>query len=292
MSEGNRKRGRESEDAESSKRSLTERERDEAQKIFFKSKVKDDLRRQRRAVKLQKERVDALHRMYDQVANDLWFRGDYQEAVEDGQEQYLKDEESVASFGLEQRAVEQQDAALRFLYDDEFDIGKNELALDDMEDIMHDLEEIETRLDNGVYQDEYGNDYTVGYNTWREDEDFITDENWSPPPLPEGLVGTGKARRAKRYDPCVRNAHEKSGIPLARLQESYDRGIGAWRTNPSSVRNRKGVKGGPGKRMPKEQWASARVNKLARLRRRAGYDKDLLGKGMRCQVRSVTATRV
>ena len=99
-------------------------------------------------------------------------------------------------------------------------------------------------------------------------------------------------RGAKRYDPCVRNAHEKSGIPLARLQESYDRGIGAWRTNPSSVRNRKGVKGGPGRRMPKEQWACARVNKLARLRRRAGYDKDLLGKGMRCQVRSVTATRV
>ena len=88
------------------------------------------------------------------------------------------------------------------------------------------------------------------------------------------------------------NAHEKSGIPLARLQESYDRGIGAWKTNPSSVRNLKGVKGGPGKRMPKEQWACARVNKLARLKSKAGYDQDLLGKGKAPRLRSVTATRV
>tara|TARA_E500000305_G_scaffold32970_1_gene25007 strand:- start:472 stop:765 length:294 start_codon:yes stop_codon:yes gene_type:complete len=43
------------------------------------------------------------------------------------------------------------------------------------------------------------------------------------------------------------------------IQESYDRGVGAWKTNPSSVRNVKGVTGGPGKKMSKEQWGVSRV---------------------------------
>ena len=47
-------------------------------------------------------------------------------------------------------------------------------------------------------------------------------------------------------------------------------------TNPGSVRNVRGVKGDPGPKMSKQQWACARVNKLARLKRRAGYDQDLL----------------
>ena len=101
----------------------------------------------------------------------------------------------------------------------------------------------------------------------------------------------GKAK-SERFPACVRKAHKTSGISLANLQDSYDRGIGAWRTNPSSVRNLRGVKGGPGKRMPKEQWACARVNKLARLRNKAGYDQDLLGKGKAPRVKKVTATRV
>lgn len=75
---------------------------------------------------------------------------------------------------------------------------------------------------------------------------------------------------------CVIEAAARSGIATKRLLQSYKRGIGAWRTNPSSVRNKKGVKGGPGKRMSKQRWACARVNKLARLKHRAGYDKDLL----------------
>lgn len=79
-----------------------------------------------------------------------------------------------------------------------------------------------------------------------------------------------------KYPKCVLRASKKSGISRSKLQKSYDRGIGAWKTNPSSVRNRKGKKGGKGPRMPKEQWACARVNKLARLKKRAGYDQDLL----------------
>ena len=72
---------------------------------------------------------------------------------------------------------------------------------------------------------------------------------------------------ARRYAPCVKKAAKRSGISPSKLQKSYNRGIGAYRTNPDSVRPN--VKS-------KEQWACARVNKLARLKKRAGYDQDLL----------------
>ena len=78
------------------------------------------------------------------------------------------------------------------------------------------------------------------------------------------------------YPACVIQASKRSGIPKSALLKSYKRGIGAWRTNPSSVRNLKGRKGGPGRRLPKQQWACARVKKLARLKKRASYDQDLL----------------
>ena len=84
---------------------------------------------------------------------------------------------------------------------------------------------------------------------------------------------------ARRYPSCVVNASKRSGISKSKLLRSYKRGIGAHRTSPGSVRNLKGVKGGPGPKMSKEQWACARVNKLARLKRRAGYDQDLLRGG-------------
>jgi hypothetical protein len=47
------------------------------------------------------------------------------------------------------------------------------------------------------------------------------------------------------------------------LQKVYDRGIGAYKTNPTSVRMkgtfRKGVKAPYSKKLSKEQWAMARV---------------------------------
>lgn len=79
-----------------------------------------------------------------------------------------------------------------------------------------------------------------------------------------------------RYPKCVIEASRRSGIAKGKLLQSYKRGIGAWRTNPSSVRNTKGVKGGAGPKMRKEAWACARVNKLAKMKKRAGYDQDLL----------------
>jgi len=79
-----------------------------------------------------------------------------------------------------------------------------------------------------------------------------------------------------RYPSCVKTASKKSGISKSKLLQSYKRGVGAHKTNRASVRNMQGKKYAGGKKMSKEQWACARVNKLARLKRRAGYDQDLL----------------
>ena len=54
-----------------------------------------------------------------------------------------------------------------------------------------------------------------------------------------------------------------SGIPFGALMMVYRRGIGAWKTNPESVRLRSGEKNYRASRagkMGKEQWANARVN--------------------------------
>ena len=63
------------------------------------------------------------------------------------------------------------------------------------------------------------------------------------------------------------------------LEESYDRGIGAHKSNPASVRNTKGEKNKPGPKMPKEQWACARAKKLSEKGSSAGYDEDLVKGG-------------
>lgn len=53
-----------------------------------------------------------------------------------------------------------------------------------------------------------------------------------------------------------------SGVPVSILQEVYDRGTGAWKSNPESVRLLSGEKNYSASRkgkMSKEQWSSARV---------------------------------
>ena len=79
-----------------------------------------------------------------------------------------------------------------------------------------------------------------------------------------------------KYPTCVITASKKSGITKFNLLKSYKRGIGAHRTNRASVRNMQGKKYAGGVKMSAQQWACARVNKLARLKSRAGYDRDLL----------------
>lgn len=54
-----------------------------------------------------------------------------------------------------------------------------------------------------------------------------------------------------------------SGVSHNVLQQVYNRGIGAYKTNPMSVRMRgtfkKGVKAPMSQKLSKEQWAMARV---------------------------------
>ena len=74
----------------------------------------------------------------------------------------------------------------------------------------------------------------------------------------------------------MREHNEKHGdkgkVTMAMLEQVYNRGVGAYRTNPASVR--------PNVKSP-EQWAMARVNNFLRTIRtgrfRSGkHDTDLL----------------
>jgi hypothetical protein len=60
----------------------------------------------------------------------------------------------------------------------------------------------------------------------------------------------------------IRELSKVSGVPRGTLQEVYNRGIGAYHTNPESVRMKgsfKKVAGPMSMKLSKEQWAMARV---------------------------------
>ena len=64
----------------------------------------------------------------------------------------------------------------------------------------------------------------------------------------------------------IKDLASMTGLPLTALQEVYNRGVGAWKSNPSSVRLKKDFSKDPNlsahprsARLPKEQWAMARV---------------------------------
>jgi len=61
----------------------------------------------------------------------------------------------------------------------------------------------------------------------------------------------------------VEDISKKTGIKKSILQDVYDRGVGAWKSNPTSVRSKSGDKKDSGfplsKRMTKERWAYGRV---------------------------------
>ena len=66
------------------------------------------------------------------------------------------------------------------------------------------------------------------------------------------------------------NKKSKHKVTMRMLEQVYDRGVGAYRTNPASVR--------PNVKSP-EQWAMARVNSFLRIvsgSKAANHDKDLL----------------
>jgi hypothetical protein len=69
-----------------------------------------------------------------------------------------------------------------------------------------------------------------------------------------------------------------SGVSMSVLQEVYNRGIGAYKTNPESVRIKGSFKKGPApmsKKLSKEQWAMARVYSF--LDGNPKHDADLRG---------------
>jgi hypothetical protein len=75
-----------------------------------------------------------------------------------------------------------------------------------------------------------------------------------------------------------------SGIPRKTLQEVYNRGIGAYATNPTSVRMKgtfkKGVDAPMSKKLSKEQWAMARVYSF--IDGNPKHDDDLRGGAKVC----------
>jgi len=83
-------------------------------------------------------------------------------------------------------------------------------------------------------------------------------------------MSSGKGLQAKV---TAHNAKSKRKVTLSMLRSVYNRGVGAYRTNPGSVR--------PNVKSP-EQWAMARVNSFLRIvngSKSANHDKDLLPAG-------------
>ena len=98
---------------------------------------------------------------------------------------------------------------------------------------------------------------------------------------------THKQRYNNKYGFSVDEDHSLSeiskttGFKTSGLQEIYNKGIGAWKTNPQSVRSKtdpskRSVK--RSNRMSKEQWAKARVYSAVMKGGAYKYDKDLLVK--------------
>lgn len=78
-------------------------------------------------------------------------------------------------------------------------------------------------------------------------------------------MSTNKQRFNKKYGQPLNQPNSKkdisklTGIPMSILDQVYDRGLGAHKNNRASVRNVKGVKGGPGKKMSAAAWAISRI---------------------------------
>jgi hypothetical protein len=68
-----------------------------------------------------------------------------------------------------------------------------------------------------------------------------------------------KYKFSKGTSHSIDDISKTTKIKKSILQSVYNRGTGAWKTNRASVRNVKGVKGGLGKKMSKEQWSISRI---------------------------------
>lgn len=82
------------------------------------------------------------------------------------------------------------------------------------------------------------------------------------------MTNTYKQRYNKKFGNALNKSNtlreiaKNTGFKLSGLQTIYNKGIGAWKTNPSSVRRKDDItkRGGPrSKLLGKEQWAMSRV---------------------------------
>jgi hypothetical protein len=96
------------------------------------------------------------------------------------------------------------------------------------------------------------------------------------------MVVTNKDKFNKKYGFPKGEGHSKAeiskltGISKSILDQVYDRGVGAHKTNPGSVRNLKGVKGGGGQKMSANAWAFGRIYSFVMGgKTRTTADKDL-----------------
>jgi hypothetical protein len=99
------------------------------------------------------------------------------------------------------------------------------------------------------------------------------------------MVETNKMKFNKRHGQPPNQSNSLadiarlSGISKSILDEVMSRGRGAHKTNPQSVRNIKGVKGGGGQKMSATQWGMARVYSFVMGgKTRTTADKDLWAK--------------
>ncbi len=77
----------------------------------------------------------------------------------------------------------------------------------------------------------------------------------------------------------VAEISRKTGISTSILNEVKNRGRGARKSNPGSVRNMKGVKGGAGTKMSADQWGQARIYSFVMGgKTQSTADKDLWAK--------------
>jgi hypothetical protein len=75
----------------------------------------------------------------------------------------------------------------------------------------------------------------------------------------------------------LKEKSKTNNIPYTALVNVYRRGVGAWKTNPESVRLESGEKNYKASRagkMGKEQWAMARVNAFIEKRNTVYYGSD------------------
>jgi hypothetical protein len=76
----------------------------------------------------------------------------------------------------------------------------------------------------------------------------------------------------------IEDLADLSGFDISVLQEVYNRGIGAYETNPTSVRMKgtfkKNVKAPMSKKLSNEQWAMARIYSF--LNENPKHDQDLI----------------